>query len=92
VELDAGKIKPLVLKLASENRVTITHDGAGDAMESRDWVEEDSCDRCHSVGVADGDEVRRFGESIHYHEDHRHAIDVWEPLHEVHRNVGSHDE
>jgi hypothetical protein len=88
IELHADQVKELLLKIAGEDRVTITHDGAQDPVEPHDLVEERLGDCCGSVRVRQGDEVYRFGELVHHGEDDRLPIDTREPLDEVHGDVG----
>jgi len=90
MELHAGKGEELHPQSASEDRVSVAHNGARKPVESDDVVEESLGDGEGRVRVAQGNEVDHLGETIHHHDHDRLAADLGEPLHEVHRDVAPH--
>jgi hypothetical protein len=73
-----GGRRPLeVLTPRVSQRVAVTDDGVGDAMEVDVVGEEDGCHRYRCVGMAKSDEVRRFGEALNHCQDDRFPPYLW---------------
>jgi hypothetical protein len=62
----AGEPEQLFPECASEDWVTVTHDGLWHAMKPDNVVEEGLGDHRGGVGVAEGEEVCVLGEPVHH--------------------------
>ena len=82
-KLDAREVEQLRPECAGEDGVPIADDGTWNAVEAHNLVEEGTRHRGRRVGVAEGDEVRIFGEPVDDGEDDRLAADARESFHEV---------
>ena len=89
-ELDTGELEQFRPECAGEDRIPITDDGARNAMEPHDLVEEGARHRSRGVRVPQHNEMRIFGEAVDDGEDDRLAADVREAFHEVEGNVLPH--
>jgi hypothetical protein len=88
--LDAGEGEQLLPERAGEDGVMVTNDGARDAVELDNVVEECLGHRYHGVRVAQRDEVGVLGEHVHHCHDHRLAPNSREAFHEVDGDVYPH--
>jgi hypothetical protein len=89
VELDPCQREQLGPELAREDRVPVADNGVRHAMEPDNGVEEcPSYERRH-VGVVECNEVRILGEAVDHREHHLFAMDAWERLDEIQRDICS---
>jgi hypothetical protein len=89
-QLDAGEGEQLLPERAGEDGVTVADDGARNAVELDNVVEERLGHRYRSVRVAQRDEVGVLGEPVHHCHDHRFAPNAQKALHEVDGDVCPH--
>jgi hypothetical protein len=59
-------------------------------VEAHDGVEEGVSDRRRGIWVCQRNEMGGLGESVDHGEDHRFAIDPWQPFDEDHGQVSPH--
>jgi hypothetical protein len=70
--------------------VTVTDDGARQAVKSNDLREESACHRRRRVGVAEGNKVRVLGEPVHHGENHRFAAHLGQGFNKIHGDIRPH--
>jgi hypothetical protein len=77
-QADARHLEEVAPHIAGEDGVPVADNGSREAVEAYNAVD---------VGVAQGDKVGVFGESINHRQDDRFPADLVEPLDEVHGHV-----
>jgi hypothetical protein len=84
-------MKELRLECAGEDEPwSLAYDGAWDAMEFDDFVEEYLCDGDGCVQVTQWEEVGIHGEVVNHGQYYGLVAHVRKTLHEVHGEVGPH--
>lgn len=73
--------------MADENRVTVTDNCCGHAVEAKHLTDKDVSHLRYRVGVFDGDKLGIFGKSINHHQYPITTLGRGKAFNEIHSNI-----
>jgi hypothetical protein len=88
--LNAGQLEEIAPHVSSEHRIAVTDNRRRKSMEANNTFEESLSNGEGRVWMAQRNEMRILGEAIHDRQDDALAINPWEALNEIHRDVCPH--